>query len=218
MEETNQAINPLPEEQLKERMNFAKMFERQGQQIKQTAHITNLLNPSQNKSNDHTGQAELKSRIEKLEDHYNMSTIQQRFDQLEEKISGQLDHIQSPKKIKLDIQIKNRRHAYYIAAIFTICAILFGYIAKPETKTKIQEKIVYKETPKKEIPKFYMTKFVNIRTHASTSAGKITTLSPNSIVEIIEVQKDWKKIKYVDHLNKKTVIGWAYGENLKAVK
>lgn len=216
---THDKMNPLSKAKLKERMNFSKMFERQEKQIKQTAHINNLLTPSHtedviNKDSAPISQEHhaLKSRIEKLEDHFNMHEIYNRFDKLEDNINT----IKAPRNIKLKLEIKNKRHAYFIAATALACTILLSLMIRPATEIKYQDKIVYKDAPKAKL--FVMTKYVNIRTHASTSSNKITTLAPNSLVEIIQVQKDWKKIKFKNHVTGKTLTGWAYGENLKLVK
>lgn len=201
MNDTPDGYNPLSEEKLKERMNFAKMFERQEEQIKQTPHIQNLLIPDEERKRPQT-QQDLRSKIIDME----------------AMLLHKMDQLKAPKRIKFDIQIKNKRHAYFIGALAMSAAIVIGLVAKPETKIEVQEKVIYKEIPAKVKVKYYMTKYVNIRTHARTSAEKITTLAPNSVVEILEEQKDWKKIKYLDHARGKTLIGWAYGENLSPVK
>ena len=215
MTDVNDSMNPLSDEELKERMSFKKMFERQEKQIRETPHIQNLLSPS---SENTSGPSDLKSRLEHLEDHYNMNTIEQRFLQLETNLKSEINKIQPQRKIKLDIQIKNKRHAYFILGAFASSALLFGLISRPKTKIEYKDKIIYQEKKTKPVTKYYMTKYVNIRTHASTTAEKITTLAPNSLIEIIQIQKDWKKIKYKNHISGKSVIGWAYGENLAPVK
>ena len=215
-EENRKPINPLSEEELRERMNFSKMMARQEKQIQQTPHIKALLTAKENQEpfdEQSLGHIDLKSRIERLEDHYNMKEINQRFDQISEKLEQKINPI---KKIRFNFSIKNKRQAYYLGSLFILSALIIGIVSKPETTIKLQEKIIYKT---KAVPKkFFMTKYVNIRTHASTSAKKLATLAPNSIFEVLQEEKNWKKIKYIDHVNKTTLIGWAYGENLGEIK
>lgn len=212
-EENSKPINPLSDEQLRERIDFTKMMARQEQQIQHTPHIKELLTPQGTNYlveniNNNTGHSELHSRIEKLEDHYNMHTINQRFDEIATKID-------SKRLFKIDLTLKNKRQAYYLAALFILSSIIIGMMSKGKEKISIQEKIVYKEAT---APiKYFMTKYVNIRTHASTTAKKITTLAPNSTIEILEEQKEWKKVKYHDYVSNKVIIGWAYGDNLKKI-
>lgn len=212
-EENSKPLNPLSDEQLRERIDFTKMMARQEQQIQQTPHIKELLTPhsayplAENLASN-TTHPDLHSRIEKLEDHYNMKTINQRFDEIIQKIDNK-------KSFKVNLDLKNKKHAYYLGAVFVISSLIIGLMVPNKEKIIIQEKVVYKEAI---VPqKYFLMKYVNIRAHASTSAKKITTLAPNSVIEILEEQNDWKKIKYQDYVNKKTLTGWAYGENLRKI-
>lgn len=203
--------NSLPKSKLKERMNFASMFERQEQQIKQTAHIKNLLTPTQENQESKS----FNSRIETLESQYSLDSINHRFDQLEENLK---------QKPQFKIDFNNKKMVYTISMAFIIGGLLFGIGLSSGGKTIIQEKVIVKEIPAKAAPVaikkelFVMTKFVNIRSSASKNGNILTTLAPNSIVERLDQKRGWQKIKYTNHLQDKTLIGWAYGENLQKIK
>ena len=187
-DEMTPPINPLSDEKLKERMNFAKMMQRQQDQIKETTHVSNLIKPNQ----DNTSNNELYRLICTLEN----------------KISRQ-------NRFSFSLKELNRKQMYFLFLCFAIAGFTYALSSRAKPEVQYKEKIVYK---RKKLPeKFYLTKYVNIRAQASTKAKKMTTLPPNSIIEIIKEKGDWKKIKFRDYTNQKDLIGWAYGENLKKI-
>lgn len=201
MNEKREGYNPLPDKELKERMDFMRMFERQEEQIKQTPHIQNLLIAEEDRKRP-KNQQDLRAKI----------------NDLEAVLLYKIDQLKRPRRLKLDININNKRHAYFIGAVALSTAVLFALLVKPETKVEFKEKIIYQKAPSKTKQQYFMTKYVNIRTDSKTSAKKLTTLPPNSVVEVLGEQKNWKRVKYLDHIKNKSIIGWAYSEHLRPVK
>jgi hypothetical protein len=220
---TGNTQKTLDENKLKDRMNFAKMFERQEKQIKETPHIQNLLKPSTEDQEDKS----MHSRIQHLEDKYNTEALQQAIDlklaevelSMVKTLTNSLEKLELKRRFSFDLKFdfNNRSMVYKVCSAILIAGLLAGIGLSSGKQTIVKEKIVYKEAPKKTVPQYIMTKYVNIRAKASTSGVKIETLPPNSIIEILDTQKGWKKIKFKNHLTGKTLTGWAYGENLKRI-
>ncbi len=212
--------NALNDEQLKERLNFSKMFDRQKGQIKQTAHIKNLLTPS-------TKEDSLSQGVQSLENDYQLEKIeaklQDRLGIIENNLIQKIENIKTPNpgiKPGIYFDLSNKNLVYKLIAGALVCSLLVAIGLSPKETIVTKEKIVYKATPAKQLPtpkKYVLTKFVNIRSSASSKGAKITTLAPNSIVKFIETKHGWTKIEYRDHLKEKTITGWAYGENLKEI-
>ena len=227
-ENTHNTENKLSKSQLKARLNFASMFERQEKQVNESAHIKDLLTPFTTTANPKVlAEAEretdaFNARIEKLEDQYNMDSMNQRFDQLEKTFNQSLQE-GLEKKSKININLNDKKMVYSLSAAFLVGCIIIGLSFNSKDKTIIEEKIIYRTSPVvKTITKtkkalFVMTKFVNIRSKASKKGSVLTTLAPNSVVERLEQKYGWQKIKYTNHLKGTTLIGWAYGENLKKI-
>lgn len=221
---TGNTQNALSESKLKERMNFAKMFERQEKQIKQTPHIQNLLTPSSENQEDKS----MHSRIQNLEEKYNTDLLQNNLDlklskmelSMVKTLTKSLESLELKRRINFSFNpdLSDKKLVYRLCAAVLIAGLLAGIGLASGKKTIIQEKIVYKNIVKKPETRFVMTKYVNIRSKASTGASKLTTLAPNSIVKVLETHKGWRKIQYKNHLTEKSLIGWAYGENLKKIK
>jgi hypothetical protein len=218
---TDNTQKTLSESKLNDRMNFAKMFERQEKQIKETPHIQNLLKPTSSDQEEKS----MHARIQKLEDKYNSETLQHSIDvkltqtelSMVKTLANSLEKLELKRRINLNFDFNNKPMVYRLCGAILIAGLLAGIGLSSGQKTVIQEKIVYKESVKKITPQYIMTKYVNIRDKASTSGVKVETLPPNSIIEILETHKAWKKIKFINHLTGKTLIGWAYGENLKRI-
>jgi hypothetical protein len=223
----------LSKAHLKARLNFASMFERQEEQVNKSVHIKELLNPSTCEkdtiapSTTNKESQGFNDRIEKLEGQYNTDSMNQRFEQLEESFNRSLTE-GLEKKTKININLNDKKMVYSLCAAFLMGCLIFGIAFSGDEKTIIEEKIVYKTSPiksqtsnlesiqgKSEL--FVMTKYVNIRSKASSKGSVLATLAPNSVVERLEQKYGWHKVKYTNHLKGTTLIGWAYGENLKKI-
>lgn len=232
-ENTQNTEKKLSKAQLKARLNFASMFERQEEQVNKSVHIKELLSPSTDNANTLIANSTAKEsndfneRIEKLEGEYNTNSMNQRFEQLEESFNRSL--IEGlEKKTKISINLNDKKMVYSLCAAFLFGCLIFGFASSGDEKVVIEEKIVYKSAPEKsQLSKpnslkvggelFVMTKYVNIRNKASSKGSILTTLAPNSVVLRLEQKFGWHKVKYTNHLKGTTLIGWAYGENLKKI-
>ena len=103
-----------------------------------------------------------------------------------------------------------------------VCSLLIiGTIAifMPKTRTPLVVAPKPTDAVRKVVvlKKFVTTKFVNLRSRPSTKASIQMVLAPNSIIDLNAEKKDWKKIKFTDHVGGKTHSGWIYGENIKPI-
>lgn len=201
--------NALSEEQLKDRLDFTKMFDRQAGQIQQTKHIKNLLTPREELREVGHFQPAPNKDYEVL--------FNEKIDSLENKLLHHLDNINKAHKKQILLDFSGLKLDKILAGAIVLGSLIIGIALIPKKEIIEKEKIVYKNLPIKNPSRSVVTKFVNLRQSPSSKGLKLETLAPNSIVEILESKNDWKKLEFKDHLNNKTVIGWVYGENLKNI-
>jgi hypothetical protein len=104
------------------------------------------------------------------------------------------------------------------ASILAIALMAAAFILAPSKPEPSKVTITKKEAVKAPITKtfkFVTTKFVNLRSKASTKAPVLFIVPPNSIVERLDHKQGWNKIKFTDHVKSASMTGWVYGENLK---
>lgn len=114
------------------------------------------------------------------------------------------------------------------ASILAVALLIAAFMTTPSSKNKITSTEQTKEVsnnvrPKQELtsqrrqPRYVTTKFVNLRSKASSKANVLLIVPPNSIVEKLDFKQGWNKIKYTDHVKSASMTGWIYGENLKTL-
>lgn len=117
--------------------------------------------------------------------------------------------------------IKDKKKTLYTIIITAMIlgigvgATLFGGKTKVvEIKTPVVKTVL----APKVFNKFVTTKYVNLRTTATSKAAKVLMISPNQTVFVNEKKGGWWKVSYKNLIQDKTYIGWVYFENLKNIK
>lgn len=183
-----------------DRLNFAKMMAQQEKQINETPHIKNLLKPTTDHNFEKVDNSNiLLKKLEEIEKQIHASRVS--------KIENAL--IESNKK---SYEIKNTKPIYALAIsmILVSAAILY-----PKTNPVVKTKVVV--TEKVQENQFVITSFINLRKKPSGSSEKLSVLSPNYIVTLLERKNQWTKISFENHLTSKKVIGWIYGNKIKKI-
>lgn len=105
--------------------------------------------------------------------------------------------------------LKKLRYAEILLAT-SIVILFIGLYSTRDTKPVVATPIVKSK-------EFVSLKYLNLRTKPTKSAGKITMISPNQRVELIDQRLGWYKISYTDHAANKTFKGWVWSEFLKKI-
>ncbi|EQC47994.1 SH3 domain-containing protein [Bacteriovorax sp. Seq25_V] len=102
--------------------------------------------------------------------------------------------------------------------ILSIVSVTTAYILS-NTNKKSRELVVTPAPIAKvvETPTYITTKYLNMRTIASTKGEIQLVIPPNSRIKIIEEKGDWKLINFKDYVKNTEYKGWVYGENLKKI-
>lgn len=188
------AQNHDSESKFKERMNFAKMLERQEKQI-QNSPVMDLIQATDThkpiSSPKITNNSDIELKLERIE----TLLLKNRF----------------------SFTIKNPKAIYAVAISIILSSIIFNLSQTPKTLTKevIVEKTISSE--KLDYLNFVATDYVNLREAASGSAAKILVLAPNSYVKVLEKKPGWTKVSFKDQVKGKLHTGWIFGENLMKV-
>lgn len=119
---------------------------------------------------------------------------------------------------------KNVNNSVIAAAIIIVIPLLAIILkSNPSSEVKPSQIVDVKEQETKVIAaptykKLVATKFLNLRENPSIKANIAIVISPNSVLELIQDGKDWKKVKFTDFVQGKSHTGWIFGENLKEIK
>jgi hypothetical protein len=162
----------------------------------------------------------------------NLGSLPDQIETLQKKLDD-LTNFEEMNKLDHDIKeeittnrfdlIKEKRNYLYV--VMAIC-LAFGMVLGPVVFTNHKEKVVIAPPKKiiktikkiKRLDQFVTLKFVNIRELNSPKSPIVMTLSPNQVLTQIDKKGGWIKIEYKDLVKGKTIKGWSWYENLKAIK
>ena len=204
--------NELTQSELKKRMNFSQMLDRQSKQIQGNSHIQGLLGGQKKESNPDISDHNI--ILADLDRHFKLNTDRHlnTLDSINE-----IKELLNNKKI-MELNFNHPRH--YKKLLYTVLIMCLGTIIWTVNYTPIKvvtkEKIIEKTIEKVSYP-YFAQKYINLRSAPSTQATKKLVISPNTVLKILEKNGDWRKIEFRDYINHKTIQGWIYGENIQKI-
>ena len=116
---------------------------------------------------------------------------------------------------KSDIKQKQSLTAFQGLLILMLAGLL-SYLAFV-FRTHEKAPVTKVETVQPVKTQYFINKYINLRSDSSTRSEVLTVLAPNSIIEVIDKKENWTKVKYFNHVESQTFIGWIWGEAYKAV-
>lgn len=221
----------------KERMNFAKMMERQEQQIIGNSYVHEITKSTISQDKNNTTKTSnligpehlenLKSSLKEELDYQNNQSLD-KIKQLEATLQEVYTKIEKinynpiiENKIIPEISVKKMQMTLMsskaIGLSFALGVIITALLtfpmttskSEPKIKTIVKEKIVTKNIEYNQV----ITKFVNLREKASGSGRKLAILNPGFLMKLNSQKNDWYNITYKDTITGKTITGWIYGKN-----
>ncbi len=206
--------NELSQNELKQRMNFSKMLDRQGKQIEGNSHIQGLL-----------GGKKPSSKQEELFEDNILTELDRKFKLNTDRHLNTLDSIEDLKRLiqnKKMIEINFNHPRHYKKLLYTISFMCFAtilwVITYTPTQTIIKDKIIEKTVEvNKVIYPYFAQKYINLRKSPSTKADKILVIPPNTLLKTITKDGAWTQVEFRDYINNKIHRGWIYGENFKKI-
>ena len=125
--------------------------------------------------------------------------------------------VQESKKEKRPLDLYQSALIGLIAALALSLGMILTKTQAPKEEVVANQEII-KNTLKNETQKkYFLIKYINLRSDSSTKADVITVLPKNAIIEVLAKDSNWTHVSYKDHVENKIYKGWIWGDNYKEV-
>lgn len=214
----------------KNKLNFKGLLEKNHKK-QSSSPVSDLLKSTtqtilpQHDTSEHTmlnkqgSEQELNFKLSRIEGLVQSLIINQH--NLKDSISNQIEYKQTKHH---DFDYKSLIQTFLL--VTTLCLSIFAIFKTQVTSLPLEQqapKRVIKNdqvrsTPQIKSSSYFLTKYVNLRSHPSTKSDVKLVLPINGIINIKEEKSGWSHIEYKDLAKDITYQGWIWGKNYKELK
>ena len=171
---------------------------------------------------DNSNKDNLIQKIEDLERRFETKEVSEKFERLESLLQSVIINQSSQKQLELNKEPtpeKNSSKNLILASGLLSAALIISALLVTPAKVKTPELIKPVAAVEKVSVKFHTpTKYLNLRSIASTKGQKLLVVAPNTRVEILKTDGEWVQIRFDNYLKGTTHTGWIYDlKNLKSI-